>query len=391
MSLDLKRDTCPAGTAPVEVVITTQIYQFQVNINTFIESNTIININGGITININNAPTQLITIVTGTTTVTSTSTATVTATTTLPPPQQSSTTFLLAPAAAGLRRRQTAGNNFVGLDGSVVQSCADAARFTLSAEFLFTASGQFSTSPGTTSELFVPRLTTGSITTSFSITDRLIWTNTAFSGGQARFCVADGSIYSLFSLESTVPNCVLQTLLVVPTAVCDGASSSLETSVATTASTLPISSGSFSNGASIPSAQTGSDPASATTSSDNTATDVSSAVQTTGTALSSESGSFSATATDSSFASAASSDAATSTFESSSAVSSDAASVTSVVSSEISAVSSFAPSSSIVPTTCTANGQVLDISSNTCVCQQGFDSNIIGGVLNCVSNVVCNA
>merc|ERR1711977_262921 len=146
----------------------------------------------------------------------------------------------------------------------------------------------------------------------------------------ARFCVADGSIYSLFSLESTVPNCVLQTLLVVPTAVCDGASSSLETSVATTASTLPISSGSFSNGASISSAQTGSDPASATTSSDNTATDVSSAVQTTGTALSSESGSFSATATD----------------------------------------SSFAPSSSIVPTTCTANGQVLDISSNTCVCQQ---------------------
>ncbi|MAD81405.1 MAG: hypothetical protein CL912_00445 [Deltaproteobacteria bacterium] len=46
-SLEVKRDTCPAGSVPVEVLITTQVYLFQVNINTFIQDNTIININGG--------------------------------------------------------------------------------------------------------------------------------------------------------------------------------------------------------------------------------------------------------------------------------------------------------------------------------------------------------
>lgn len=64
-------DTCNGG-SPSVVFITTCEVEYPVVINTFIEDNTIITINGGVTININNAPTSLITTVTGTDTVTST-------------------------------------------------------------------------------------------------------------------------------------------------------------------------------------------------------------------------------------------------------------------------------------------------------------------------------
>ena len=48
-SVTLLRISVPAqrNSVPVEVLITTQVYLFQVNINTFIQDNTIININGG--------------------------------------------------------------------------------------------------------------------------------------------------------------------------------------------------------------------------------------------------------------------------------------------------------------------------------------------------------
>jgi hypothetical protein len=57
-----------------QVYIETQVINYPIYINTFIESNTIININGGITINVNNAPTQLVTTVTANTTATVTTT-----------------------------------------------------------------------------------------------------------------------------------------------------------------------------------------------------------------------------------------------------------------------------------------------------------------------------
>jgi len=72
---------CPKGYAPahfdlntVAVVIATQVVVYPVLINTYIEQNTVININGGINIIINNAPTSISTAVTATVAETATST-----------------------------------------------------------------------------------------------------------------------------------------------------------------------------------------------------------------------------------------------------------------------------------------------------------------------------
>jgi hypothetical protein len=70
---DRQTDVCPADQI-VQVIVEYQEVQYPVFINTFIESNTIINVNGGITLNINNAPTTVNTIITATSTVTVTST-----------------------------------------------------------------------------------------------------------------------------------------------------------------------------------------------------------------------------------------------------------------------------------------------------------------------------
>jgi len=61
---------------PWVVYVSTNVISYPVVIQTYIAANTIININGGVTININNAPTSLDTTVTATATVTSYSTLT---------------------------------------------------------------------------------------------------------------------------------------------------------------------------------------------------------------------------------------------------------------------------------------------------------------------------
>ncbi len=45
-SLEQKREVCPPGSTSVEIVVTTEVVLFQLNINTFIEENTIINVGG---------------------------------------------------------------------------------------------------------------------------------------------------------------------------------------------------------------------------------------------------------------------------------------------------------------------------------------------------------
>jgi hypothetical protein len=42
-----KRNWCPAGSSVVELIVEINVVLFQININTYIEENTIININGG--------------------------------------------------------------------------------------------------------------------------------------------------------------------------------------------------------------------------------------------------------------------------------------------------------------------------------------------------------
>ena len=65
---------CPSGAAVVQVRIVTLVVHSPVLIQTYIEANTTININGGFQININNAPTTVSTVVVGTTTTTVTET-----------------------------------------------------------------------------------------------------------------------------------------------------------------------------------------------------------------------------------------------------------------------------------------------------------------------------
>lgn len=69
-----ERAVCPAGVPEVTVNVGTTVIYAPVNINTYYTANTVININGGVTINITNAPTFLSTAVTATITAVSTTT-----------------------------------------------------------------------------------------------------------------------------------------------------------------------------------------------------------------------------------------------------------------------------------------------------------------------------
>lgn len=79
-ALELRQaQQCAAyGNGGTVVYISTNVVSYPVVINQFFQSNTNIIIAGGVTININNAPTSLITTVIITTTTTTTSTATTT-------------------------------------------------------------------------------------------------------------------------------------------------------------------------------------------------------------------------------------------------------------------------------------------------------------------------
>lgn len=74
----VERDICPSEYPIVQVFISTKLVNYPVLVSTFIPADTTININGGVTININNAPTNLSTIVTGSSTTTYTEVVTAT-------------------------------------------------------------------------------------------------------------------------------------------------------------------------------------------------------------------------------------------------------------------------------------------------------------------------
>ena len=75
-------DVCVAGQAVTQVYVTTTVVEYPIYINTFIAYNQNFVVNNDITINIVNAPTQLITNLIGSSTVIQTSTVTNTATVT---------------------------------------------------------------------------------------------------------------------------------------------------------------------------------------------------------------------------------------------------------------------------------------------------------------------
>ncbi|CZT49591.1 uncharacterized protein RSE6_10463 [Rhynchosporium secalis] len=222
----------------INIFQTVNIINFPVVISTFVQQNTIIQATGGINIVINNAPTFVLTTATATSTVTSTLTSTVTTSATSAP-----TSFLLAPAAAanpGRRLRRQAAQQFVGPNGGLVYQCSDAVVYTIDNGQL-TSNGQFvSTNTGTTSELFLTSLAIGDISTTFSISDRLAWSNPAFEGGAARFCATSLSTFALFTANATVDGCVPQSLNVVPASSCNnGVISSSSSTSSTQSSTSP--------------------------------------------------------------------------------------------------------------------------------------------------------
>lgn len=173
--------------APVVNVI-----NFPVVIDTFIQQNTIIN-NQGATIIVNNAPTSIFTTATGTSTVTETVTSIA----------QPTSTFILQPTAAAVvkrsffsRRQDTA--IFVAGDGSIVSSCAQAARYSIADGRLFVDGSVISTNVNTTSIVFAPQGTNGTIQTTFSVAAQLAWTNAAFVNGAAVFNIVDNELVARF-------------------------------------------------------------------------------------------------------------------------------------------------------------------------------------------------
>ncbi|KAI9811893.1 MAG: hypothetical protein M1827_005244 [Pycnora praestabilis] len=242
-----RQDACPAGSGIVQVYITENTVTFPIVINQYFEDNTVINI-GGITININNAPTSLSTSTQGTSTVTVTSTASTTITAT-PAPVPAGAFFLLGVTGAGaVVKRQLQGNGFVGPSGNTVDGCSGAALFSISNGELSSQGELFSTSGNVSSQAFVPSGIVSSITTEFTEDGGLLeWDNAAFTGGRATFCsFSNGNIDAVFS---TAPDgCIGVTLEVIPVSECFGAN--------TTSSASSSSSSSSSTSASLPATNT---------------------------------------------------------------------------------------------------------------------------------------
>ncbi|KAL3420361.1 hypothetical protein PVAG01_08860 [Phlyctema vagabunda] len=216
-SLDERQVVC-TGT-PVQVNVSTVAVAYPVYISTYITADTIININGGVTININNAPTFLSTVVTATTTsvVTVTDVTTATATATVTPSDPFVISLITAPGA----KRQASTEGYVGFSGNtanIVFDKSEAALFTLSGSELLTqdsivglTSAELTTGYGPF-EIFG---TAPFISTTFNaqIGGPVSFTNGAFTGGSAKFCLdVDGNIFDQYT-TATPFACTIVTLI----------------------------------------------------------------------------------------------------------------------------------------------------------------------------------
>ncbi|KAL2068483.1 hypothetical protein VTL71DRAFT_16581 [Oculimacula yallundae] len=227
----------------VQVFQTTNIINFPVIISTFIQQNTIIQGDGGINIVINNAPTTIFTTATGTSTVTATVTSTVTTSNSVP------TAFILSPApAVAQARRQLSILRYISPTGNISTSCSEAQVFTIANGQLLSGGSLVSVNRGVASAPFVAAQAINDISTTFSISDTLQWSNPAFSGGKARFCSGGGRLNMLFTLNATLIDCTEQNLFVIPASACVNGDivSSTSTSSTSTSTSLGVSSSSTS-------------------------------------------------------------------------------------------------------------------------------------------------
>ncbi|KAL2066779.1 hypothetical protein VTL71DRAFT_2851 [Oculimacula yallundae] len=230
----LATDTIATTILPgnVQIFQTINIINFPVVIKTFVQHNTIFQAGGGVNVVINNAPTYIFTTATGTSIVTVTVTSTVTTSNTTP------TAFILSPVAAiaGPARRQLFIPRYISPAGSIIASCSDAQVFTIDNGRLSSGGNFISVDEGVLSAPFVTAQAISNISTTFSVSDTLQWSNSAFSGGRARFCSQGGLVNALFTLNATLIDCSPQDLFVISSGACvDGVIVPLPSSSASSA------------------------------------------------------------------------------------------------------------------------------------------------------------
>lgn len=116
------------------------------------------------------------------------------------------------------RKRQAAIQGFVGEGGQVVASCAAASEFNLTNGHLFSDNEEIIVTAGTQSEAFAPSSGAGAIPAIFGFDGGiLVWLDSAFANGAARFCysstqgivadfqnsIVDCQVVTLFFFSST--------------------------------------------------------------------------------------------------------------------------------------------------------------------------------------------
>jgi len=200
-------DICPAGVT--EVTVTHKVNCYPVAISTQCDHNTIIIINGGITINVNNAPTLLVTTVTATVTEPVTVTAAATA-----------TPFVLALVAnTGTKAKRQAGALYLQTDGSTTTDCLAADSYEIASGHLFGEGKIYAAPPNARTAVFA-NSNKGNVTTTFVITPDLAWSNSAFGNTNVVFCSIAGIVNAIFS-GPTPSGCDGLTLKSVPVTASD--------------------------------------------------------------------------------------------------------------------------------------------------------------------------
>ncbi|KAJ9613087.1 hypothetical protein H2200_003028 [Cladophialophora chaetospira] len=221
----------------IEITITKVLVLIPIHINYYATANTTLRVFDYFTLNINNAPTSIDSIYTGTTASFITQSNAV--------PQlpmahvtHSSPSFTYVDGYSFMliltlldtnnrpKKRQT--SSYLGGSGQATDSCADAVVYSLVNGQLFANSSsstlQFGTTTGTTYANFTPSSNPGNVTTAFSVDtqNNLLWSNPDFFNFRARFCVlSDNTIVAVFADPTLAPSgCYFVTLSMTRISTC---------------------------------------------------------------------------------------------------------------------------------------------------------------------------
>lgn len=194
------------------------VYEQAVSLNTYVQSNTTffpIRQTPQVAITVTDAPTSFDTITTlsWTKTLPYTLFSSTFSTVTIPTAAESSF-ILFVTNNELLSKRQT--GFYVNSEGIITSDCTNAPVYGIRNGVLTASMNNlvyyYSTDPGVPYSPFIPSLTPGSITTSFSATNKgmLVWFNSEFYNGQAQFCsLANGTVYAVFQQDAAPAGCLI--------------------------------------------------------------------------------------------------------------------------------------------------------------------------------------